>query len=832
MRRFALSLLVLVPAAAFAFPACSDSPAATPGVDGGSDGSVVSEGGKSDGGGGDSGPVGPHGACTVTKPGTAGVTYKATLLLPNSVVDGEVLVKDGLIVCADKTCATAKGYAEATQVTCTDTVISPGLINPHDHISYANTAPQAHGTERYEHRHDWRLGLRGHGKITVPGGASADTVRAAELRFIMSGATSTAGAGGASGLLRNLDTSTANLEGLGGVKIVNSDTFPLRDSKGTLIAQGCAYAASRETTAGVLAESGYLPHVSEGIDKEARNEFVCQTADPNDILQKQTAIVHGIAVNATDVAMYRTDQTALVWSPRSNIDLYGDTAPAVLYDNLGVQIALGTDWLPSGSMSLSRELKCVDELNQKYLNKHFSDEQIWRMTTTNAAFAVGMQRVIGMLKPGYVADLAFFSAGSSKAHRAVIDAGPDDVMLVLRGGEPLFGDAAILDLDPVGGKACETLDVCGVAKKACVKQDEPTTDLAKVRAAGEAVYPLFFCKDQTPDKEPSCVPYRDAYKAGIASGDKDGDGVADAEDNCPDVFNPKRSMSDNLQADTDSDGKGDACDPCPLSADNGCKAPSADDIDGDGVTNGLDNCAEDPNADQADADGDGKGDLCDACPNDANPGAQACTVELTIQDVRDTTSPNHPAPGTVRVRIKGAYVTALKTKNPSGSNPPNYGFFVQIGTAAYGGLFVNTGTAVPTGVAVGNQVDVVGLYEEVFGLSFLSAPTVTVVNAGTTLPFAPIVLDPATLATGGANGELYEGMLVQIDAPVVTVVNPDAPKDFDEFAITGNLRVDDDLYDTLDNTYAVDATFPKLVGICGFSFANRKLWPRSAADLL
>ena len=54
----------------------------------------------------------------------------------------------------------------------------------------------------------------------------------------------------------------------------------------------------------------------------------------------------------------------------------------------------------------------------------------------------------------------------------------------------------------------------------------------------------------------------------------------------------------------------------------------------------------------------------------------------------------------------------------------------------------------------------------------------------------------------------------------------------EQFAIgTGKLRVDDYLYDALDNTYAVGTSFSNVVGICGFSFSNRKIWPRDAADL-
>ena len=51
------------------------------------------------------------------------------------------------------------------------------------------------------------------------------------------------------------------------------------------------------------------------------------------------------------------------------------------------------------------------------------------------------------------------------------------------------------------------------------------------------------------------------------------------------------------QADTDNDDIGDACDL---------------DLDGDGVANGTDNCANVSNPDQTDADNDGEGAACDA----------------------------------------------------------------------------------------------------------------------------------------------------------------------------------------------------------------------------
>lgn len=82
-------------------------------------------------------------------------------------------------------------------------------------------------------------------------------------------------------------------------------------------------------------------------------------------------------------------------------------------------------------------------------------------------------------------------------------------------------------------------------------------------------------------------------QGGSGNTDSDGDGIKDANDNCPDAFNPD-------QADSDGDGSGDACD-----------EPEVVDSDGDGVPDDSDNCRYDTNPDQADSDGDGTGDACD-----------------------------------------------------------------------------------------------------------------------------------------------------------------------------------------------------------------------------
>ncbi|HEY8077373.1 MAG TPA: hypothetical protein VIF62_24775, partial [Labilithrix sp.] len=370
-------LLALAPVSLFVIiQACSDNgnpdtsvttPPPSSGDDGGSNTNPPPGGDD----GGMDGSVNNRNACVVTSKGTAGFLFKGRLLLPESAIDGELLIDGtGMILCADTSCtATPDAWSTdattyqasltaATKVTCTNAVISPGLINPHDHISFADVPPKAN-SERYEHRHDWRKGIEGHTKIsTTPatGSNGANSTRVAELRFVMSGVTAGATAGGQDGLMRNVDSSPAQLEGAR-VKIVDSSTFPLNDSTvptgwPNITCANYSTASARDTATTVTKYDGYLPHIAEGINPVANLEFQCQSDSAGDpthfLLAKQTAVIHGVGLTASDIAKFQGTQTALIWSPRSNVTLYGNTAQVVAYDNLGVQIALGTDWLPSG----------------------------------------------------------------------------------------------------------------------------------------------------------------------------------------------------------------------------------------------------------------------------------------------------------------------------------------------------------------------------------------------------------------------------------------------------------------------------------------------------
>jgi large repetitive protein len=773
----------------------------------------------------------PAGVCQVT-PGDGRKLLKGNVLAPATLFKGGQVAVDatGVISCVGCNCA----QGGETVISCPTGVISPGLINAHDHITFSQNSPYNDTGERYEQRHDWRKGQRGHTKISSAGSASGDAVSWAELRFVFSGATSTVGSGGAAGLLRNLDRAN-QLEGLA-IKPVHYETFPLDDSSGAQRNSDCNYGAMPDTPAKIANDDAYEPHVSEGIDSSARNEFLCLSSDSYDTMTPgvssnvtvaKTAMIHGIGLTPSEYGTMAQAGTALIWSPRSNITLYGDTAQVTTAARMGVEIALGTDWMPTGSMNILRELHCADSLNQTYYDRYFTDRDLWRMATENAANVTGSNAKIGTLAVGKVADIAIFDGTTNKNYRAIVAGEPKDVALVMRGGKVLFGEAATVSAVP-GNTACDAIDVCGVAKQVCLMGEVGKNYTMLKAAVGANAYPDFFCGE--PDNEPSCTPSRPASVDGstIYSGkptaeDMDGDGVPNATDNCPLVFNPIRPLDKGMQANSDKDGQGDACDVCPVDPNTpSCSAIDPNDADHDGITNSADNCPGIANPTQLDSDGDLKGDACDACPNAANPNAAGCPA--TIYEIKS----GAVAQGST-VRVANALVTG------KGNN----GFFVQIkqGDVGYvsadnSGLFVFAGTMSPNLAlaVVGTRVTLdgtVGSFQGAIQLANLTAVTAVT----TVVETAPAAIS-ATLAevkAGGTRAAKLESVIVAIPASAVTAVDS-VQGEFTVTVAPDKLVVDDFLF-AATPAPTVGQNFSAITGILALRQMVPKLEPRAASDL-
>ncbi len=492
------------------------------------------------------------------------------------IADGEVFVSaaTGRILCVGDDCSTTPG-ADKASVVCTGGIIAPGLINPHDHGTY-NHLPRWKHPGLFKNRYQWQADSN-YKAFKAPEAATfskakCETMKWTELRALVAGTTAMQGTSGTtciSGWVRDLDSTSAKATGLDGYQI------------GTQVTKisGAASSDVADWLAGLNKSTlnGLVLHVGEGIDDSSRKEWYDLVS--LGLALPHVALIHAAGLGGVELADAQSHQISLIWSPQSNLDLYGDTTrvPAAL--RLGMTVAIGPDWTPSGSMSELEELKCAKQLSDKRWGGLLTDEMLVRMATTDAAAAVGAQDLLGRLSTGYMADIAVFSGDRSHALAAIVAARPETVRLVLVGGKPLYGDADLMAT--LAPPTCEPLDVCGAQKTICVvdavlganyKGDQT---LAVVKGAIEAVlaatkatdnpstdmayaydlWPLFKCGAEAEALIHCDVSGGTAVEPGAA--DLDGDGLANAADNCPNVFNPD-------QGDLDKDGKGDACDTCPL----------------------------------------------------------------------------------------------------------------------------------------------------------------------------------------------------------------------------------------------------------------------------
>jgi cytosine/adenosine deaminase-related metal-dependent hydrolase len=434
------------------------------------------------GGGGDGGTTIPDGGVV---PGH--YLLAGTILTPDQVITGEVLVEADKITCvaAGDQCASEPGAAGALVID-TQGIIAPGMIDTHNHILFdVFDGDDWTPSKLYTNHNDWTAEPRyaamldvkqclvndSQGKPTwcanTPYGTAAGSLRCefdkfGELKGLVAGTTSIVGLPGTSAacfgsIARSIDVAE---NGLGSDAIQTSSTFPPSKTSADGV---CSNFASGTTKA-------YLIHVGEGTDARALGEFATLgsvTTTAGCLYAPQTTITHGTAFGAAELTTMGQKGMKLTWSPASNVSLYGQTADIPTALSAGVTVALAPDWSMGGSQNLLDEMRFANAWDDAHWSNRLSAQDLLTMTTSNAASALALGDRLGKVAVGYYADLAVYGGDASKPYDAVLAATPRDVRLVMVGGAVVYGDVALAAAEPAQ-PPCEMLDVCGTQKFLCI----------------------------------------------------------------------------------------------------------------------------------------------------------------------------------------------------------------------------------------------------------------------------------------------------------------------------------------------------------------------------
>lgn len=196
-----------------------------------------------------------------------------------------------------------------------------------------------------------------------------------------------------------------------------------------------------------LAEGGSGFGTDGGYDNYSRVEFETMMGhdafkDVEAVRSSSLALVHCSGINAADpehVRFLRERGISVIWSPVSNLLLYHDTLDVQRLVAQGINVALGSDWSPSGSKHLWEEAKFA-RFYFDAIGSPVSDGEVFEMVTTNAARCLGMSN-IGRIAPGCLADFFILRSPveSDTALEVFFKTSDRHVRAVIIGGRPIYG---------------------------------------------------------------------------------------------------------------------------------------------------------------------------------------------------------------------------------------------------------------------------------------------------------------------------------------------------------------------------------------------------------
>ncbi len=331
-----------------------------------------------------------------------------------------------------------------TPVVDTQATLYPGLIELHNHLSY-NALPLWDVPRRFTNRDQWgsipEYRKLVSGPMTVVGktpGLLAPLVRYVECKCLFGGVTTSQGialfsnAGIRSyyrGLVHNVEQTD------------DERTLPAASTRIPDVA-----ARDLEKFVRTLGneKTCYLLHLSEGQDEAARRHFLAlRKPDGTWALTPSLTGIHSAALQREDFDVLAEHGCSVVWSPFSNLLLYGGTADVAAAKAAGVRLTLGPDWSPSGSKSLFGELK-VARAWSEIQGGLFSDRELVQMATRNPAAALKWDAAVGSLEAGKRADLFAVAGTGGDPYEHLLRAAETAIHLVLINGVARYGTSPLM----------------------------------------------------------------------------------------------------------------------------------------------------------------------------------------------------------------------------------------------------------------------------------------------------------------------------------------------------------------------------------------------------
>jgi cytosine/adenosine deaminase-related metal-dependent hydrolase len=183
----------------------------------------------------------------------------------------------------------------------------------------------------------------------------------------------------------------------------------------------------------------FIVHACEGVDELARSEL--QVLDQSGILDENTLLVHGLAIDRSGVALMNKRHSSLIVCPSSNYFLFRRLPSPLLFSGIE-QVALGND----SPLTAAGDL--LDEIRFAIYVCRISPQQAYRMVTSIPATILRLDDFEGSIKESGVANLIAVRDARCSAADRLLTLSMEDVELVLIDGRIRLASDAILQKLP------------------------------------------------------------------------------------------------------------------------------------------------------------------------------------------------------------------------------------------------------------------------------------------------------------------------------------------------------------------------------------------------
>ncbi len=333
------------------------------------------------------------------------------------------------------------GWDDARLVRTGDTIY-PGLIELHNHLSY-NALPLWQTPQRFTNRGQWMRHRDYRRFVSGPasvlgrtGGFLEAVVRYVEAKCLLGGVTTSQGIALASnmGIRRYYKGLVRNVED------TDDDALPAAATRVADVEAGSARAFLKTLNR----SSSLLLHLAEGVDKPAREHFKSLRIGTDEwAITPSLCGIHCAGLTGRDYQIFRARGGSMVWSPLSNLLLYGGTADIERARAENLPVALGSDWSPSGSKNLLAEMK-VAWLVSEARGGVFTPRELVAMATVNPARMLKWDAAVGSLEPGKRADMVVVDGRSGDPYEHLLKARESAITLVVVDGQPRYGQPSLM----------------------------------------------------------------------------------------------------------------------------------------------------------------------------------------------------------------------------------------------------------------------------------------------------------------------------------------------------------------------------------------------------